>query len=72
MGAELFHANGQRAMTKLTVAFRTLANASTKSRLLNWVSSYLAQQFKLLPLKVFIWPTFGFCQTGEASPLALP
>jgi len=31
VGAELFHADGQTDMTKLTVAFRSFANASNKT-----------------------------------------
>ena len=31
MGTQLFHADGQTAMTKLTVVFRNFANAPTNS-----------------------------------------
>jgi hypothetical protein len=34
IGAELFHADGQTDMTKLTVAFRNFANASKSGGIL--------------------------------------
>ena len=42
MGADLFHAGGRTDMTKLTVAFRSFANAPN-----NWVISG----------KSFVWST---------------
>jgi hypothetical protein len=35
VGAELFHADGQTSMAKLTVAFRSFANALKKEQILH-------------------------------------
>jgi hypothetical protein len=65
VGTELFHADGQTDMTKLTVAFRNFASASKKGGLLEFLvlTPVLQRQLALLPCL-----GTNITKTGDTTP----
>ena len=75
MGTKLFHANGQTATTKLIVAFRILANAPTKSRLLTGFPLTWLKSLNFYPLKCSFGRPLDSANRGGSTtrpPLATP